>query len=46
VLTHHDDIAATLAEHGVRLARWSRRAPAPGQQPDEVLDACRAPWTG
>ncbi|MFJ2981058.1 MULTISPECIES: oxidase [unclassified Pseudomonas] len=43
VLTHHDDIAATLAEQGVRFAH----APVelrvrPGSSHDEVLEASRA----
>lgn len=44
VLTHHDDIVATLAEQGVRLAHWESGARLrPGSSLDEVLDACRAP---
>ncbi|WP_460418457.1 oxidase [Pseudomonas sp. microsymbiont 2] len=44
VLTHHDDIAATLAEQGVRLARWQSGAHLrPGSGQDEVLAACRQP---
>lgn len=44
VLTHHDDIVATLAEQGVRLARWESGARLrPGSSLAEVLDACRAP---
>ncbi|PYB69472.1 oxidase [Pseudomonas sp. LB-090624] len=42
VLTHHDDIAATLAEHGVRLehAEHGLRV-RPGTAQEEVLEACR-----
>ncbi|MDR2306731.1 MAG: hypothetical protein LBE53_05990 [Paucimonas sp.] len=44
VLTHHDDIVATLAEHGVRLQRWASGVRLrPGCVQDEVLDACRVP---
>ncbi|MDH0304865.1 MULTISPECIES: oxidase [unclassified Pseudomonas] len=44
VLTHHEDIAATLGEHGVRFARWQSGARLrPGCSQDEVLEACRAP---
>ncbi|QXH52932.1 oxidase [Pseudomonas fakonensis] len=44
VLTHHDDIKATLAEQGVRFARWDSGARLrPGCAQQEVLDACRAP---
>ena len=40
LLTHAEDIAATLAELGVRFERWQASAPiAPGASPDEVLDA-------
>ncbi|WP_194791739.1 oxidase [Pseudomonas sp. UFMG81] len=44
VLTHPDDIATTLAEHGVRLTHWQPGVRLrPGSSQDEVLDACRAP---
>lgn len=44
VLTHHDDIAATLAEQGVRFGRWQSGARLrPGSPAQEVLEACRAP---
>lgn len=40
LLTHAEDIAATLAEVGVRFERWQASAPiAPGASPDEVLAA-------
>ncbi|MBA6145718.1 MULTISPECIES: oxidase [Pseudomonas] len=43
VLTHHDDIAATLAEHGVRLEHAEPGVRVrPGTAQDEVLAACRA----
>ncbi|MCX2890984.1 oxidase [Pseudomonas sp. DCB_BI] len=43
VLTHHDDIAATLAEHGVRLAHAEHGLRVrPGTAQAEVLEACRA----
>ena len=42
VLTHHDDIAATLAEHGVRLAHAEHGLRVrPGTAADEVLGACQ-----
>lgn len=42
VLTHHDDIAATLAEAGVRLERLDARATLDADAgPDEVLLAYR-----
>ncbi|QXI39850.1 oxidase [Pseudomonas xantholysinigenes] len=42
VLTHHDDIAATLAEQGVRFGRWQSGARLrPGSGAQDVLDACR-----
>lgn len=42
VLTHHDDIAATLAEQGVRFGRWQSGARLrPGSSQDEVVAACR-----
>ncbi len=42
VLTHQDDIAATLAEHGVRFAhREHGLRVRPGTAEDEVLGACR-----
>ncbi|MBI6953052.1 MULTISPECIES: oxidase [unclassified Pseudomonas] len=44
VLTHHDDIAATLAEQGVRFGRWQSGARLrPGSSQDEVVAACRGP---
>lgn len=44
VLTHHEDIAATLAEQGVRFGRWQPDARLrPGSSTQEVLDACREP---
>ena len=43
LLTHAEDIAATLAELGVRFERWQASAPiAPGASPDEVLAAYAA----
>lgn len=40
LLTHAEDIAATLAEVGVRFERWQASAPiAPGASQDEVLAA-------
>ncbi|MCP8465745.1 acireductone dioxygenase [Pseudomonas sp. ZM23] len=40
LLTHAEDIAATLAELGVRFERWQASAPiAPGASQDEVLAA-------
>ncbi len=42
VLTHVDDIAATLAEQGVRFERWQASTPVtPGASQDEVIDAYR-----
>lgn len=42
VLTHAEDIAATLAEVGVRFERWQASAPiAPGASQDEVIAAYR-----
>lgn len=42
VLTHLDDIAATLAEHGVGLQRWPAEAPIrPGGSLEEVREAYR-----
>ena len=42
VLTHGEDIAATLAEAGVRLERWEASAPiVPGASQEEVLAAYR-----
>lgn len=42
VLTHVEDIAATLAEVGVRLERWQASAPlAAGASPEEVIAAYR-----
>ncbi|QXH37136.1 oxidase [Pseudomonas muyukensis] len=44
VLTHHEDIAATLAEQGVRFGRWQPGVRLrPGSSTQEVLDACREP---
>lgn len=44
VLTHHDDIVATLAEQGVRLDRWQSGVRLrPGCTQAEVLEACREP---
>jgi len=43
VLTHHEDIAATLAEHGVSFTRWAAEAAlAPGAVREQVIDAYRA----
>ncbi|MGY4493116.1 acireductone dioxygenase [Pseudomonas sp. TE3610] len=43
VLTHLEDIAATLAEHGVRLERRAAEAPIrPGASLEEVSEAYRA----
>ncbi|MCY1339792.1 Acireductone dioxygenase [compost metagenome] len=40
LLTHVEDIAATLAEVGVRFERWAANAPiAPGASQDEVIAA-------
>lgn len=42
VLTHHDDIAATLAEQGARFAHAEHGLRVrPGTAQDEVLGACR-----
>ncbi|MGJ7551683.1 oxidase [Pseudomonas alloputida] len=42
VLTHHDDIAATLAEHGVRFSHSPLELRVrPGSSQADVLDACR-----
>ncbi len=42
VLTHPEDIAATLSELGVRFERWEASAPlAPGASPEEVIAAYR-----
>ena len=42
VLTHHDDIAATLAEQGVRFVHAEHGLRVrPGTAQDEVLQACR-----
>ena len=42
VLTHGEDIAATLAEQGVRFERWQASAPiAPGASQEEVIAAYR-----
>lgn len=42
LLTHPDDIAATLAEVGVRFERWEAAAPvAPGASQEEVIAAYR-----
>ncbi|CAM3981555.1 Acireductone dioxygenase [Pseudomonas reidholzensis] len=44
LLTHHDDVVATLAEQGVRLAHQPHDLRIrPGTSRDEVLEACRAP---
>ncbi|AJO79941.1 acireductone dioxygenase [Pseudomonas sp. MRSN 12121] len=44
VLTHFDDIVATLAEQGVRFDRW-QLAPriVPGASQEEVIAACQEP---
>ncbi|WDY56652.1 oxidase [Pseudomonas sp. PSKL.D1] len=43
VLTHHDDIAATLAEQGVQLEHAPLEVRVrPGSAEDDVLGACRA----
>lgn len=43
VLTHVEDIAATLGEVGVRFERWQASAPIqPGASQDEVIAAYRA----
>jgi 1,2-dihydroxy-3-keto-5-methylthiopentene dioxygenase len=40
VLTHVDDIAATLGEHGVRFERWEAATPIqPGASQEEVIAA-------
>ncbi|MDE1164189.1 MAG: acireductone dioxygenase [Pseudomonas sp.] len=40
VLTHLEDIASTLAEHGVQFERWQASAPIkPGASPQEVIAA-------
>jgi len=42
VLTHHDDIAATLAEQGVRFTHTPLALRVrPGSAQEEVLDTCR-----
>jgi 1,2-dihydroxy-3-keto-5-methylthiopentene dioxygenase len=42
VLTHAEDIAATLSEVGVRFERWQANAPiAPGASQEEVIAAYR-----
>ncbi|WP_336331896.1 oxidase [Pseudomonas putida] len=42
VLTHHDDIVATLAEHGVRFVHAEHGLRVrPGTGHDEVLEVCR-----
>jgi len=42
VLTHIEDIAATLGEHGVRVERWQSNAPIqPGASQEQVIDAYR-----
>ncbi|MFP5428257.1 MAG: oxidase [Gammaproteobacteria bacterium] len=44
LLTHHDDIVATLAEQGVRFMHQPHELRVrPGTGQDEVLDACREP---
>ena len=43
VLTHVDDIAATLAEQGVRFDRWQAATPIqPGASQEEVINAYRS----
>ncbi|MBV4451771.1 MULTISPECIES: 1,2-dihydroxy-3-keto-5-methylthiopentene dioxygenase [Pseudomonas] len=42
VLTHFDDIAATLAEHGVRFERWQPRPIEPGASDAELIAAYQA----
>lgn len=42
VLTHFDDIAATLAEHGVRFERWQPGAVEKGASDAELIAACQA----
>jgi 1,2-dihydroxy-3-keto-5-methylthiopentene dioxygenase len=43
VLSHHDDIAATLAEQGVRFVHHEHGLRVrPGTARDDVLEACRA----
>lgn len=43
VLTHLEDIASTLAAHGVRFERWPAAAPiAPGASPEQLLGAYQA----
>lgn len=44
VLTHFDDIVATLAEQGIRFVRRPQPIrPRPGSGPDAVLEALREP---
>ena len=42
VLTHFDDIAATLAEHGVRFERWQPGPVEKGASDAELIAACQA----
>jgi 1,2-dihydroxy-3-keto-5-methylthiopentene dioxygenase len=44
VLTHLEDIAATLADFGVRFERWQAAMPlTPDADQDQLIDAYRAP---
>ncbi len=44
VLTHLEDIASTLAEHGVAFDRWEAATPiTPGASQEEVISAYRTP---
>lgn len=42
VLIHFDDIAATLAEHGVRFERWQPGPVEKGASDAELIAACQA----
>jgi 1,2-dihydroxy-3-keto-5-methylthiopentene dioxygenase len=43
VLTHFEDIASTMAEHGILFERWQAKSPvAAGASQDEVIGAYRA----
>ncbi len=42
VLTHFDDIAATLAEQGVRFERWQPGPVERGASDSELIAACQA----
>jgi len=42
VLTHFDDIAATLAEQGVRFERWQPGPVEKGASDSELIAACQA----